>query len=115
MFMTALESDVLDVQGGTTQEGIHMGAMAGTLDVIQRGYVGARAKDTTLCFDPKPNERLDGLSLCMRFRETPVEVTLEGERLTVAVQADGSGRTIRAGVGERVREIRDGKGHTFPL
>jgi hypothetical protein len=51
----------------------------------------------------------------MRFRETPVEVTLEGERLTVAVQADGSGRTIRAGVGERVREIRDGKGHTFPL
>ena len=37
MFLTALESDVGDVQGGTTQEGIHMGVMAGTLDLIQRG------------------------------------------------------------------------------
>jgi trehalose/maltose hydrolase-like predicted phosphorylase len=40
--MTALESDVGDIQGGTTQEGIHMGVMAGTLDLIQRGYVGPR-------------------------------------------------------------------------
>ena len=29
--MTALRSDVDDVQGGTTQEGIHMVVMAGTL------------------------------------------------------------------------------------
>ena len=37
--MVALESDVGDVQGGTTQEGIHMGVMSGTLDLIQRGYL----------------------------------------------------------------------------
>jgi hypothetical protein len=30
LFRQALESDVADVQGGTTQEGIHMGVMAGT-------------------------------------------------------------------------------------
>ena len=41
-YMVALESDVGDVQGGTTQEGIHMGVMAGTLDLIQRGYLGHR-------------------------------------------------------------------------
>src|SRR5678815_3075811 len=29
----ALESDVADVQGGTTREGIHLGAMAGTVDI----------------------------------------------------------------------------------
>src|SRR5215216_1859279 len=33
--MTALESDVDDIQGGTTQEGIHMGVMAGTLDELR--------------------------------------------------------------------------------
>ncbi|MCA1688645.1 MAG: glycoside hydrolase family 65 protein, partial [Actinobacteria bacterium] len=84
MFVTALESDVGDIQGGTTQEGIHMGVMAGTLDLIQRGYVGAEIRDGTLYFSPKPNESLDGLSLQMRFRETSVEVTLKEGKLAVA-------------------------------
>ena len=39
-FLVALKSDVGDVQGGTTKEGIHMGVMAGTLDLVQRGYIG---------------------------------------------------------------------------
>jgi hypothetical protein len=37
--MTALESDVGDIQGGTTQESIHMGVMAGTLDELLRVYL----------------------------------------------------------------------------
>jgi trehalose/maltose hydrolase-like predicted phosphorylase len=115
MFMMALQSDVSDVQGGTTKEGIHMGVMAGTLDLIQRGYVGADTKDTTLCFDPKPNARLDGLSLRIRFRKTPVEISLGGGRLSVAAQTDGSSRAIRVGVGEKIREIRDGEYYAFPL
>ncbi len=40
-FKLALESDVSDLQGGTTKEGIHMGVMGGTLDLVQRYYVGA--------------------------------------------------------------------------
>ena len=41
-FLVALESDVGDVQGGTTKEGIHMGVMSGTLDLVQRSYAGTR-------------------------------------------------------------------------
>ena len=33
-FVEALESDLGDVQGGTTKEGIHMGVMSGTLDLL---------------------------------------------------------------------------------
>ncbi|MFE0653509.1 glycoside hydrolase family 65 protein [Streptomyces sp. NPDC059534] len=36
----ALLADVADVQGGTTGEGIHLGAMAGTIDLVQRGITG---------------------------------------------------------------------------
>jgi trehalose/maltose hydrolase-like predicted phosphorylase len=115
MFMTALESDALDVQGGTTQEGIHMGAMAGTVDLIQRGYVGAKTKDTSLHFDPKPNEKLEGLSLHIRYRKTPVEVMLEGGKVTLAAQADGSSRTVRVGVGQNVMEIKEGESYTLPF
>lgn len=81
--MTALESDVGDIQGGATQEGIHMGMMAGTLDLIQRGYVGTEFRDDSLYISPKLNDRLDGLSLPMGFRKTAVEATLKEGKLTV--------------------------------
>ena len=115
MFMTALESDVGDIQGGTTKEGIHMGLMAGTLDLIQRGYVGAEIRDGTLYFNPKPNERLEGLSFPMRFRETSIEVTFKEGKLVVATQTDGFNRSIEVGVGEEIREINDGERYTFTL
>jgi trehalose/maltose hydrolase-like predicted phosphorylase len=115
MFMTALESDVGDIQGGTTQEGIHMGVMAGTLDLIQRGYVGAEIRDGTLYFGPKLNDRLDGLSLLMRFRETSVEVTLKEGKLTVATQTDGFNRSIKVGIGDEVREIKDEERYALTL
>ena len=115
MFMNALESDVGDIQGGTTKEGIHMGVMAGTLDLIQRGYAGAEIRDGTLYFSPKLNDRLDGLSLPMRFRKTSVEATLEEGKLTVATQTDGFDRSIKVGVGDEVREIKDEERYAFSL
>jgi trehalose/maltose hydrolase-like predicted phosphorylase len=112
-YMVALESDVGDVQGGTTQEGIHMGVMAGTLDLIQRGYLGTVIRDGVLHFDPKPVGNLDGLSFPMRFHGTPLEVELEGGKLTVAAQSDGLDQPIRIRVGDETREIGPGESHTF--
>ena len=112
-FMVALESDVGDVQGGTTQEGIHMGVMAGTLDLIQRGYLGTEICDGVLRFDPKPVGNLDGLSFPMQFRGTPLEVQLEGNKLTVAAQSDDFGRPIEVRVGDETKEIGAGESHTF--
>ena len=54
-FLLALNSDIADVQGGTTKEGIHMGVMAGTLDLLQRGYVGAVS--ATVCCTSSRNCR----------------------------------------------------------
>src|SRR3712207_3589176 len=102
-----------DVQGGTTQEGIHMGVMAGTLDLIQRGYMGSEIRDGVLYFDPKPVGNLDGLSFPMRFRGMPLEVKLEGGKLTVAAQSDGFSRPVKVGVGDTVKEIRAGERYTF--
>jgi trehalose/maltose hydrolase-like predicted phosphorylase len=114
-YMVAMESDVGDVQGGTTKEGIHMGVMAGTLDLIQRGYLGTVIRDGTLHFDPKPVGNLDGLSFPMRFRGMPLEVTLEGDKLTVTAQSDGFSQPIRVGVGDTVREVKAGESFAFGI
>jgi trehalose/maltose hydrolase-like predicted phosphorylase len=115
MFLTALNSDVGDVQGGTTQEGIHMGVMAGTLDLLQRGYMGSDIRDDTIYFSPKMREKLDGLAFPMRFRGTPIELTFEGNKLTVAAQSDGFNRSVKVGVGDAVEELGVGESHTFEV
>src|SRR6266545_1750074 len=40
LFTQALDSDLADIQGGTTRDGIHLGAMAGTVDMLLRCYTG---------------------------------------------------------------------------
>ena len=114
-FLGALGSDVGDVQGGTTKEGIHMGVMSGTLDLIQRGYMGSEIREDVLRFEPRLRERLDGLEFPMRFRGTPIRVSLGEGRLTVVADTEGSSRPIRVGVGDEVIELCPGERHTFAL
>ena len=52
-FLVALKSDIEDIQGGTTREGIHMGVMAGTVDLMQRAYPGSEIRDGVLHFQPR--------------------------------------------------------------
>src|SRR5262249_44539729 len=61
-FLVALESDVGDVQGGTTKEGIHMGVMSGTLALIQMAYLGSEIRPSLLSFPPTLIHPLQPLS-----------------------------------------------------
>ncbi|MGO8951537.1 MAG: trehalose-phosphatase [Ktedonobacterales bacterium] len=114
-YMVALQSDVNDVQGGTTAEGIHMGVMSGTLDLVQRSYLGEVIRDGVLYFNPKPIDRLHGLSLPMRFRGLLIKITLEDGRLRAGAEVDSLNRSVKLGVGDQVREIRSGESYTFDL
>jgi trehalose/maltose hydrolase-like predicted phosphorylase len=113
-FLVALESDVGDVQGGTTKEGIHLGVMAGTLDLIQRAYTGAHIRDGVLHFAPTLTSQLEGLSFPMLVRGTPIRVTLGNGELTVVITG-GFSRPIKVGIGDDVRELGAGERCTFPL
>ncbi len=114
-FLAALESDVGDIQGGTTREGIHMGVMAGTLDLVQRAYLGSEIRGDTLIFAPKLTGRLNGLAMPLVFRETPLEVHLQDGRLRVTVLTHGRGHAVKVQVGDVAREIPVGQSHVFDL
>ena len=68
LFREALEADFADVQGGTTPEGIHLGAMTGTVDMVVRHYAGVDPSGETLAFSPRLPEALDSLRLRVRHR-----------------------------------------------
>ena len=114
-FLVALRSDAEDIQGGTTKEGIHMGVMAGTLDLVQRSYAGTYISDGVLCFDPRLPNRLASLSFSMQFRETPIQLTLTRDRLTLALHAEGGSRSVRVAVRGDVRKLSVGDRTVFEL
>ncbi|MEU6701537.1 glycosyl hydrolase family 65 protein [Pseudonocardia sp. NPDC046786] len=94
-FQQALESDVGDVQGGTTKEGIHMGVMAGTLDLVQRGFLGISVRDGVLHVRPRLLERLEGLVMPFQFRGTSLRLTVRDGLLDVAALPEGFRNPVR--------------------
>ncbi len=114
-FLVALHSDIGDIQGGTTAEGIHTGVMAGTLDLIQRIYLGTEVRGGVVRFQPRLRDRLDGLSLLMQFHGSPIRVSLEGNELTVEALKAGFNQPVSVGVGDDVRELTGGEQVTFAL
>ncbi|MBB1260715.1 glycoside hydrolase family 65 protein [Streptomyces alkaliterrae] len=111
----ALIGDVADIQGGTTPEGIHLGAMAGTLDLVQRGLTGLEATDQVLRLDPAPLPFLSHFDLSITFRgHWGVRLSLEGGRLRVTVP-DSAQRSLPLQIdGHRVH-ITPGDTHTLQL
>ncbi|MDT0305198.1 glycoside hydrolase family 65 protein [Streptomonospora wellingtoniae] len=63
----ALRSDIDDSQGGSTAEGIHLGAMAGTVDVLIRCYTGLSAQNGVMRLNPALPPELPHLSFHLRF------------------------------------------------
>jgi trehalose/maltose hydrolase-like predicted phosphorylase len=92
-----------------------MGVMAGTLDLVQRIYLGAEIRDGIVYFAPRLAGWLDGLSLPMQFHGTPFTVTVNGAELTVEASASGFSQPISVGVEDDVRELGPGDLCTFVL
>jgi trehalose/maltose hydrolase-like predicted phosphorylase len=106
-FLEALESDISDTQGGTTAEGIHLGAMAGTLDLLQRCYTGLEVRDDVLWLNPQLPTGLRRLAFTILYRGQLVGLEFEGEGVTVTSQT-AEAAPISVGIGETVTSLQAG-------
>jgi alpha,alpha-trehalase len=113
-FSQALESDVADVQGGTTPEGIHLGAMAGTVDLLQRGYAGLETRGDVLWFGPALPEKLHALEFEIHYRGHRLQVRITPERLRLST-IPSEVAPIRVGFGDEVVELSPGSTAEWPL
>ncbi|MEE4177796.1 MAG: glycosyl hydrolase family 65 protein [Bacteroides sp.] len=82
-FREALMSDFRDVQGGTTHEGIHLGAMAGTLDLVQRCYSGLEIRDDVLWFNPRLPDDIALVSFHLRYRGHWMKLIINQKKLSI--------------------------------
>jgi trehalose/maltose hydrolase-like predicted phosphorylase len=110
----AFQSDVADVQGGTTAEGIHLGAMAGTVDLVMRCLTGMRAEGQVLRFDPAMPPQIREVRFSVHYRGHRVELVFSEDRVEISSRA-GVVAPITVAVREQTVELHPGARHTFPL
>ena len=114
LFEQAVTSDLIDIQGGTTKEGIHTGAMAGTVDLVQRGYTGLRVQGDTLILDPAIPPELGSLSSRIRFRGHWLDIAISSTEASLSLEP-GSDESVSVRVGSASADLGPGETVTVDL
>jgi alpha,alpha-trehalase len=110
----ALMSDVADIQGGTTREGIHLGAMAGSVDLIHRAYTGLELRDGVLWINPRLPDPMRRLDLLVRYRGHTIELRITQHLLEVKA-GDSRDPAMKIGVCGELHKLKPGERHSFAL
>jgi alpha,alpha-trehalase len=114
LFKEALESDVSDIQGGTTPEGIHLGAMAGTIDLIQRCYTGIETRENKLQLNPYLPSELVEIRFDVLYREHWVNILITPNQLIVSTRPHAVA-PIKIGFRNDTFELKSGDTLQFDL
>ncbi|MEV7282152.1 glycoside hydrolase family 65 protein [Streptomyces sp. NPDC093111] len=112
----ALLADVADIQGGTTGEGIHLGAMAGTIDLVERGFTGLEAVPGGFRVTPVALAEIPrfAFTLCLHGHRG-VRVRMLPGRLAVRVPPSPKGPLVVVLPGERRFTVPPGEERWFRL
>jgi beta-phosphoglucomutase family hydrolase len=113
-YAEALQSDVSDIQQGTTAEGVHLGAMAGTVDLVQRVSTGIEITGDVLRLNPQLPQALERLDMRIRYRGHTLDLKLTRDALTVRGR-EGDAAPIRLQVRNEARVFECGTTRVFSL
>lgn len=111
-FDQVLQSDVADIQGGTTSEGIHLAAMAGSVDLLQRCFTGLETRDDRLILGPMWPESLGPMEFAIVYRGQRLHLRISGRTARVTAEA-GKAQPIDVECRGRVQRLFPG--HTIEV
>ena len=107
-FQRVLDSDVTDSQGGSTTEGIHLAAMAGSIDLLQRCFSGLETRGDRLVLGPMWPESAGELTYSLWYRGHRLHLSICGR--TAEVTADPTGApTIEVECRGRIQRLSSGQ------
>jgi len=113
-FAQALQSDTSDIQQGTTAEGVHLGAMAGSVDLMQRVSTGIEVRGDILRLNPQLPQEMKRLDLRIRYRGHSLDLRLTGDSLTIRGR-DGAAPPISICVEGTISRFVSGTTRVFRL
>ncbi len=109
LFQDALESDIEDIQGGTTREGIHLGAMAGTVDLILRCYSGVENRGDMLWFNPALPSELRSIRFSINYRRSWLEVSIDTKKISLHNRQGRVGHPVKVAFGDSTFVLSPGE------
>jgi trehalose/maltose hydrolase-like predicted phosphorylase len=110
----ALASDMADIQGGTTRYGVHLAAMAGSVDLLVRCFTGLETRADSLWFHPQLPTELTSLAFVIIYRSHRLTVSITSTSIRLQ-SATGEARPIRVMVEGEPVLIRTGETREFAL
>lgn len=113
-FMEALSLDIHDSQGGTTREGIHLGGMAGTIDLLTRCYSGLEVRSDALWLNPRLPRELGRLDFSVEYRGHLLDLGMDHREVRVNA-ADGPASPATVVVRGRPYTLGRGEGFRHQL
>ncbi len=113
-FMNALRSDVLDIQGGTTEEGIHAGVMAGTITIIVESFAGVEFFNDRFEINPRMPGHWDALIFKIFHRKKAFKFILNRQTITIKSLSDFEGE-FYIDYGAHRKKMRSGEKVIFEI
>ncbi len=89
LYMDALRSDLVDIQGGTTGEGVHCGVMAGTVYDVLASFAGLDLHGDVPRLDPQLPFHWKGLKFQFIFRGTRYKVSISENEVKISIKNSG--------------------------
>jgi len=107
LYLDALRSDLVDIQGGTTGEGIHCGVMAGTVYDVISTYAGLNLRGSVPSLDPSLPKHWKGLDFRFMFRGTHFQVSISESGIKISGKNDGKEKIIIHLYGQEIELSQD--------
>jgi trehalose/maltose hydrolase-like predicted phosphorylase len=97
LYLDALRSDLVDIQGGTTGEGIHCGVMAGTVVDLITAFAGLGLRGNIPGLNPSIPAHWKELAFGFLFRKNRFSVQISEKTIKISGN-NGSGEPIKVDI-----------------
>lgn len=105
LYSEALASDYIDIQGGTTAEGIHTGVMAATVYLAIKAFAGVVFRDDMIAVRPDLPASWRQISFTVLFRGN--QYTFEISPHTVKISMIGATDEVRIEINGKVYQLNN--------
>ncbi|MDP8217411.1 MAG: hypothetical protein P9M03_01660 [Candidatus Theseobacter exili] len=114
LFREVLESDIYDIQGGTTPEGIHSGVMGGSIDLVVRGMVGLWILEDYIEIKPELPPKWSHVQLKFKCMNKWIHLTVTKNSIDIFIEGkEGEEMGLPFKIKKNLIKLQCGKKESF--
>lgn len=108
-FTEALSANIGDTREGSSREGVHIGAMAGALDLAERCYLGVETRHDALWLNPRLPQPISKLHTLLTYRGHQIHVTATQRDVTLQASPCNADPVVVHPAGQPPLQIKGGQ------